>query len=917
VSGRAPSGIAGASASLIGRDDELQRLLRWVCEPGPACLTLVGDPGIGKTSLWEAGLELATVQGYDVLVARTSEVETGLTFAALADLVDAARPEALADLPPPQHYALEVALRRAGPAEAAPEPFAIAAGLLSLVRSLSEHRRLLVAIDDVQWLDRASAGVLVYAARRLASGQVRFLLSRRPGRRPGLERALEPAGVEQADLGALSLGAVSRLLVERLGLALPRRVLRQVYETSAGNPLIAIELGRLLQLQTPEVGADLPLPDLAEDIFGPRLEGLPERLRRPLLAVSLSAGLSAAELAKLVGPLSVEDAHAAGLIMVQGLRARPAHPLLAAAARRMAPASERRQLHLELAAAVADPTLRAKHLAMAALGPDSELAAELAELARAESQRGAVQDAEELAAHALRLTFLDDAERPARLLELARYHLSSGDVPRATDLLNAHLDDLARGRDRARAYLMLGECADVTGEARYVQQALAEAGDDAELRALALARKATILAVDRVEDISEAEDLAEQAMNAARLAGPQVVHQVRPALAWARILQGHAIDELVADAAPEAHGLHPYEGWVDRTVGIHAAFRGELGTARRLFQRLLAVADQRGEVRSALVLNVQLCELELRAGDVLAAGVVLEAVEQWSALEEFAQCRARLGAMRAAVAGDVAEAGRLAASVLKDPAGREPSAWDRLEAERALGLARLLGHDAPGAAELLQGVWEHTLRHHVDDPGAFPVAPDLVEALLAAGEEQGAREVARVLAQRSERLAHPWGLVTAERCRALVELAGDYREQAAEALEGAARSYQAMGAGFDQARSLLALGRAGRRHKKRSVARQALESAAGTFERMACPGWAGEAREELARVSGRRSAAEDELTPSERKVAELAGSGLSNKEIAGQLFVSVYTVEAHLSHAYAKLGVRSRSQLAGRLGGAG
>ena len=201
----------------------------------------------------------------------------------------------------------------------------------------------------------------------------------------------------------------------------------------------------------------------------------------------------------------------------------------------------------------------------------------------------------------------------------------------------------------------------------------------------------------------------------------------------------------------------------------------------------------------------------------------------------------------------------------------------------------------------------------MDDPGAFPVAGDLAEALAEAGQAGAAREVTGRLAGLAAAQQHPWGLATAARSAAVVTLAGGYDEAAAAGLAQAAAAYRALGLDFDAARALLVLGRAQRRAKKRAAARSSLEQARSGFDELGCPGWAQAAAGELDRVSGRRTAPGGGLTPGEQRVAELAAAGLSNKEIAAQLYLSVATVEPHLSRAYAKLGVRSRAQLARHL----
>jgi DNA-binding CsgD family transcriptional regulator len=276
----------------------------------------------------------------------------------------------------------------------------------------------------------------------------------------------------------------------------------------------------------------------------------------------------------------------------------------------------------------------------------------------------------------------------------------------------------------------------------------------------------------------------------------------------------------------------------------------------------------------------------------------------------YERCRALLAAGR----GDPAEAERLATEAITRAEAMGVQ-FDWLEALRARGIAALLAHEPGRACESLQAVWDHTKRQGVDEPGAFPAAPDLVEALVEVREQEQAKLVIDRLRRLAEEQRHPWGLATATRCAGLVRLAaGRYDEQAAAALLEATGDYGRLGLRFDRARTLLSLGRAARRLKKWGDARPALEQAVAAFDDLGSAGWADEARAELSRVSARKPRAAGGLTPTEERVAALAVEGLSNKEIAATLFVTVHTVEVHLSHAYAKLGVHSRGQLARRLG---
>jgi DNA-binding CsgD family transcriptional regulator len=900
----------------VGRDAEVSALQYFLDgSHGKNCLVLLGDAGIGKTTLWEAAISLAVRGGRRVLSARASQAETGMPFAALADLAESVEPEVVLALPGPQRHALEVAIRRADPAGEASEPVAISAGFLSVLKAAAEREELLVAIDDVQWLDPSSAAALLFAARRLADradGRIRFLLCRRPGRPSALEGAFRAAALEELTLGPMSTGAIGRVLSDRLAFVPPRRVLRLACEVSQGNPLFAIELGRsMVDHGIPEHGSEVPLPHLADEVFGDRVRGLAGPLHRVLLATALSAGIGWWELSRLVDPLALDDCVTAGLITVERSRVRPSHPLLGAAARQLSGARERRDLHLALASAVDDPILQAGHWAMATAGPDEALAQIVAAAAVAAAERGAVHEAEHLAAHALRLTPAASADYPGRLLALARCHLSAGELTRVTELLGRRLRELPAGRPRAEAHLMLGEAASVPDEEAHLDLARAEAGDDREFRIRALARKALLLAVGRVQRLPDAEDAAREALEAAGLAAVELRLQALSALAWVRLLRGRPIDDLLS-AAPPTPPTVSLNWSLDRLVGIRLAFRGEVQPARIALERVRDLTEQRGDLRGGLPVTVQLCELELRAGEVRRAARFLDDLQQWSGLDEVRLVNARLGAVLAAVSGDPATTARHAAVLLEGTAATD-LVWDWLEAARAAGIAAMLERNLDRALGLLRAVWDHTQRAQVDDPGVFPVAADLVEASVLGGDLGAAAEVTDRLRLLAASQDHPWGMVTARRCTAVLALAGQYTDAAAAELADTAAEYGRLGLHYDQGRTQLHLGRLQRRYNKRAAARGSLTQAQANFGTLGCDGWAAEAAAELSRISGRRTGHDDGLTVSELRTAQLAARGLSNKEIAGQLFVSVYTVEAHLSHAYAKLGIRARAQLAARL----
>jgi DNA-binding NarL/FixJ family response regulator len=919
----AGTGPAGRPV-LAGRGAELGQVEGFL-GPGPAgagrVLVVCGEPGIGKSTLWEAGAGLARSRGFAAWCTRASEAEAQLSFAGLADLVDGAGGGVLAGLPVPQRRALEVAVRRAEPEGAPPEPLAVAAGLLGALRLAADGGPVLVAVDDLPWLDQASAGALVFAARRLAGADVRFLVSRRSGRPAELEQVLESAGVARVELGPLSFGAISGLLAARLGRALPRRVARQVFEASGGNPLFAVELGRaVLERGVPEIGAALPVPAVLGELFGARVGALRPEVRRVLLAVALSAGLTGAELAAVTDPLAVQDAQAAGVLVADGARVRAAHPLLAAAAAGTSTAAGRRELHAALGAAVWDPVLAARHRALAAAGPDAALAGEVAGAAARAAARGATADAAELAGQALRLTPAGDGGYDGRLLALAQYLIDAGEHARATGLLTERIGTLPAGPARAAVYLLLADGADsLAGVEEHLARAIADSAAAPGLRAQALARRVMLQVTVRARGIAEAEQMAGQAVAAAASAGPDAQRRALVALALARVLRGRGVEDLRERSAALPPGTASlFDSSVDGPAGLRLAYRGELAAAREVFGGLLAAAEQRGEARSGAAFTQLLCEVELRAGDTVAAARAAAELDQWAALDWITGSRVWVQAVLAAVRGDPGQAAARAATVLQ-ASGPNPGEWewDRLEALRAAGLAALLARDPERAAGSLAAVWEHTVREGVQDPGAFPVAGDLVEALAEAGRPEEAARVIGRLAGLAAAQQHPWGLATADRSAAVVTLAGGYDEAAAAQLAQAAEAYRALGLGFDAARALLVLGRAQRRATKRAAARDSLEQARAGFEALGCPGWAAAAAAEADRVSGRRAAPGGGLTPGEQRVAELVAGGLSNKEVAALLYLSVATVDTHLRGVYAKLGIRSRAQLARRLGGPG
>ncbi len=899
---------------MIGREAELASLER-VVGGGPAggAMIVIGEPGIGKSTLWDVAVGLARARGIRVLCAQSSGSEARLPFAGLIDLLESVGDAELEHLPPPQRQALEVALLRAAPGEDPAQSTAIAIGLLGLLRSAAAKRPVLVAIDDLQWLDQPSAEAIAFAAQRVRDAGISFLLTRRAARIGAVERVLARHRLERLNVSGLSVGAMRRLLLDRLGLTVSRQLLRRIVDVAEGNPLFALEIGRsLVESGTPDASEEIPLPDTVEEMFGARVARLPGRVRRVLLAVALSADPTAEQVAAVTEPGALEAAIDAGVATVDGNRVRASHPLLAAAARSGAGPRERRELHLALAEVAREEQLRVLHEALATTGPDSELAGRLIAAADDARSRGAREQAALLASHALRLTPSGSADRADRVLMLAERLDEAGEVRQATTLLDEELPDLPAGTLLARALLLLGDGVGVTSikeQQRYLERALDECGEDLNMRAYLLAKMADNDVVAGVRRLRESERLVLEAAKHATEA--PVVRYTLHALAWPRAFTGRPVDDLcersrVADDPSAYISATP-----ERVAGKRLMWRGELEAARELFRSLSELADERGELTSYAMLRLHLCELALRAGDLEWAGRLLD---EWAESSDFeTQFRPQYHRCRALLAAQTGDPGGTArwASEACERAAASGCRFDELEARRASGIAALLEQAPERALEDLRPVWEHCEREGVLEPGAFPVAPELVQALVEVGDLAAAREVTERLAGLAETQDHPWARATARRCHAQIALATDQRDAAAAAgLREAAGELEALGFRFDAARCLLDLGRALRRAKQWRSARESLEDAATSFERLRSSGWAELARAELARVGARRPGASDELTPTESRVTELAAEGLANKEIAAALYVTVNTVEVHLSRAYAKLGVRSRSQLA-------
>ncbi|HKF15107.1 MAG TPA: AAA family ATPase, partial [Gaiellaceae bacterium] len=342
---------------IIARERELEALRAFVeaGSPTPAALVLEGEAGIGKTTLWRAGVAAAADREYRCLTAVGSPAEAQLTFSALGDVLQGVAARVLPELPPPQRRALAVALLLEDADGRSPDQRAVALAFLGALRVLASQTPVLLAVDDVQWLDRPSTSVLAYALRRLQEERVVILLARRiSGEQSGpddLDRLLPEERLTRIRVGSLAVGPLHRLLATRFALTLPRPLLVRLHEAARGNPFLALELGRALlrRDRLPAPGEPLPVPSGQRQLLIGRIAELPPEARDAVLVVAALARpdseLVTAALASPTAEEALETAIEAEVLERDDGRIRFSHPLFASAVYGEASRADRRRVH--------------------------------------------------------------------------------------------------------------------------------------------------------------------------------------------------------------------------------------------------------------------------------------------------------------------------------------------------------------------------------------------------------------------------------------------------------------------------------------------------------------------------------------------------------------------------------------------
>jgi DNA-binding CsgD family transcriptional regulator len=871
-------------------------------------LFVCGEPGIGKTALVRFAVRSAA--DFRVLEATGVETEVGRSYGGLADLVLPLAAE-VGRLPPERARPVTGAIGL-GENEKAVSPAAVAAAIFALLAETARDRPVAVVVDDAPWIDEASRDVVLFLARRSDLGGFAVILASRDADAPQLR--LRDA--EELRLSGLSPSEAVALIESRTSVEPSAAVVRQLVSQTGGNPLALSELARIVTASELSGGSPLrnPLPagEVVESIFADLVDGLDDGARAAVLVAAASDCSELGLLAQAVpDPDGFERAEDGGVLEIGPGEVRFRHPLLRAVAYNRASASEQRAAHAALAAVEPDQERRARHLAAAATRSDEHVAGELEAAASAAKRRGALAAAATALALSARLTPAGQ-ERTRRWLESARAAQDAGQ-PAAADYAADEVLELTRDPLlEAEATYIKSKVLDVRGRSQEAARALEGVAErivsfdpERSMRFLAEAVGCWFHAMD-----------FPRALETARRC--QTLEADLPENTLLRLTVGNALSNMgrCAEAAPLLErAATEVEALDDLSAAEHLA--GSAATSLMHLERFdrarTLLARQADQERRIGALSVLVRTLALTASTEVYAGEWPAAA---AAAEETARLAADLGEPMMELWGHVMR-GTVAAAQ-GDELEREARFARAADLAEATGMRRVVDYNAAearGAALLARGDYEAAasalgLLQELDATRGLSALsrwlPDLAEALVRSGQHDEADHALGRLEALHGDDGQKWAQAAAARLHGMVE--DEFDSSFARALElGAAAQTP-----FERARSALCYGERLRRAGKRRQARAQLGDALATFDRLGARAWAERAQSEL-RSSGQTRAPQRRydapLTPSEHQVATLVAEGLSNREIATRLFVSVRTVEMHVSNAYRKLGVRSRTGL--------
>jgi DNA-binding CsgD family transcriptional regulator len=876
-------------------------------------VVLRGEAGVGKTALLEYAGERAS--GFRVARAAGVEPEMELAFAGLQQLC-APMLDRLEHLPRPQRDALRLAFALTdGPP---PDRFLVALAVLSLLSDVAEEQPLVCLLDDVQWLDRASAQALAFVARRLLAESIALVFA---VREPSEEQEL--VGLPELIIEGLRDGDSRALLASVIRAPLDEGVRDRIVAESRGNPLALLELPRAL---TPAELAGgfarpgaLPLAGRIEDSFRRRLAAMPRKTQQLLLLAaaepvgdSVLVWRAAARLG--IGAEAADAAETAGLCEF-GARVRFRHPLVRSAVYRAASPEERRTVHRVLAEATdpdVDPDRRAWHRAQAAPGPDEDVAADLERSAGRAQSRGGLAAAAAFLEQAAALT-PGPARRAERALAAAQAKHRAGAPDAALGLLATaqagRLDEL----QRARVDLLRGQIAFAVNRGRDAPPLLLAAAKRLEPLDVRLARETyldALWAAIFVGGMADDGSLPEVA-RAARGAPPAP----QPARAADLLLDGLALlhtDGYAAATATLRRALSAFRGTdVSREEGLRwlwLAVRaaGDLWDDESwhlLATRQVEFARDAGALTVLPVALNSRIYMHLNAGELAAAASLIEEAE--AVTEATGSHLAPYGALLLAVwRGREAEATALSAAMMDEVVRRG----------EGLGLTVLLWatavlYNSLGRYEDALAAAQRVGQESYEQLFSKWSAVELIEAATRIGVRERVADACERLSETTRASGTDWALGIEARTRALLSDDDTADRLYREAIDRLSRTRVRV----ELARAHLLYGEWLRRERRRVEAREQLRTAHGMFVAMGAEGFAERARRELAAtgetVRKRTVERRDELTPQEAQIARLARDGYTSPEIGAQLFISPRTVEWHLRNVFTKLGISARREL--------
>jgi DNA-binding CsgD family transcriptional regulator len=885
-----PSATRPACAPVIGRAEERAAVDAFLdaAALGPASLVVRGESGIGKSTLWRYALGAAADRGFAVFSVRAVPAPRGEQVG----LEDLFGPD---DGP------------AAGPEHAAVPSFDRGRRVRALLRRRSAPAPVLVGVDDQQWLDADSANALRFAVDRLGAERVGVIVTTGPADEVVV---LDGRHATQVELGPLPVDVLRQVLARSLP-AVSRPELVRAHAAANGNPTAALQLIRswLRERQGAPAVADDP-------VLTREVRDLPADVAAVVRAVAVAGpspvGLIAAAAGVADFDRAVRAAVAAGLIRIgDDLTVRFTHTLYANAVRAGLDPLDRAAISGRLAGVVAAPEVAARHLAAATLLPDEDVADRLEQAALRCAGQGRSDEAAELAAHSARLTPPDGTDAAARRgLREVEYRAAAGETARAMALADRLVARLGPGRARAEV-LTLRVFLDFADSERFLRQALDDVADDPAFRARTLDLLGWQLGLYRGRLAAGIAASTTAVAMAGELGDAETGSVAAATLGAILTLHGRPGDGLLDDAVRRAADLRAFPlGRWPRVFRARAwLWAGRLDAARREFLQLQREAVALGSEFQRPYRLVDLAVVAVCAGDL--DGAVRYAEDGLAAARDAGNEHAVIWlahplGLAAALRGD-ADRAEPAARLLVDwgETNEEPprlTMADEIRAALAAATgdwAGALGHAVAMADRLDAMGYAH--------PGARPALPRAVEAAAMVGDRDLCALLTDRLRAQAGALRVP--LVDAQLAAAQGQLAllDADRDRAVGCLDAAVAGFREAGYRFDAARAGLALARACVRSGRRTRAREAARAARAVFAEAAAPGWVAMADDLLRRAGA--GAAEDALTRTEDRVCALVAGGRSNREIAAELFVSVSTVEAHLTRVYRKLGLRRRTEL--------